>query len=296
MRYSVEIIENEGNLRRDRSGAFWRSTRFANISTIPVPFSMANQSLQDYSLRAKDYNEKKRRLQILHQKAADRNPDEFHFEMLSSKSHDRGQKLQNRGNAVLSQDAVKLFKTQDASYLKTMVQKTRKARERLEREFTIDDGDMGICGGESGHVQDRHMYFVNTVEEQKQFDAKGFPRSKRTESGPAYDLFIMEQDDLIDTEEKMDNGPSQLRTLGKVSISDRDPKEDSLALRNDSVLRKLRKRGKEARASQLTLLRLRERELLTAEQELELQRAKMSNSVGGMNKTGVKWRRRERKK
>lgn len=257
----------------------------------------ANPSVQDYSLRAKDYNEKKKRLQILRQKAADRNPDEFHFEMISSKTHDRGQKLTDRGNAVLSQNAAKLLKTQDAGFLKTMIQKTRKARERLEQEFTIGGGeDAGITGGEYGQVQNRHMCFVDTVEEQKQFNIKGVPGTKRAEFSPAFDLSGVEQDDLLETGEEIDNGPSQLRKLRKTCSSHRDPKEDDLALRNDKFLRKLRKRGKEARASQLNLLKLRERELLAAEQELGLQRAKMNHSVEGMNKTGVKWKPRERKK
>ena len=297
MRYSVGTIENERSLRSDTSGAFWRSIRFANISTFPACFSRANPSVQDYSLRAKDYNEKKKRLQILRQKAADRNPDEFHFEMISSKTHDHGQKLTDRGNAVLSQNALKLWKTQDACFLKTMIQKTRKARERLEQEFTIGGGkDVGLTGGEYGQVQNRHMCFVDTVEEQKQFNTKDVPGTKRAEFSPAFDLSRVEQDDLLEVREEIDNGPSQPRKLRKTSSFHRDLKKDDLALRNNKFLRKLRKRGKEARASRLNLLKLRERELLAAEKEIGLQRAKMNHTVGGMNKTGVKWKPRERKK
>ncbi|MCJ1422703.1 hypothetical protein MMC29_000583 [Sticta canariensis] len=251
----------------------------------------------DYSLRAKDYNEKKKRLQILRQKAADRNPEEFHFEMISSKTHDRGQKFTDRGNAVLSQNTVKLLKTQDACFLKTMIQTTRKVRERLEQEVTIGGGeDVGLTSGEFGRVQSRHMCFVDTVEEQKQFNTKGVPGTKRAEFSPAFDPSRVEQDDLLEIGEEIDNGPSQLRKLRKTSSSHRDLKEDDSALRKDKFLRKLRKRGKEARTSRLNLLKLRERELLAAEQEIGLQRAKMNHSVRGMNKTGVKWKPRERKK
>lgn len=277
---------------------FWRSIRFVKISTIPACFSRANPTLQDYSLRAKDYNEKKKRLHILRQKAADRNPDEFHFEMISTKTHDRGQKLTDRGNAVLSQNAVKLLKTQDAGFFKTMIQKTRKARERLEQEFTVGGGDddEGLRGGEYGRVHRRHMCFVDTVEEQKQFNTKGVSGTKRAKSSPAFDLSGVEQDDILETGKDSANAPSQLRKLRKASGPHRDLKEFDLALRSDNYLRKLRKRGKEARASRLNLLKLRERELLGAEQELGLQRAKMNHSAGGVNKTGVKWKPRERKK
>ena len=40
--------------------------------------------LQDYVLRAKDFNSKKQRLKALQQKATTKNPDEFYFQMHSS--------------------------------------------------------------------------------------------------------------------------------------------------------------------------------------------------------------------
>ncbi|VDD90259.1 unnamed protein product [Enterobius vermicularis] len=39
---------------------------------------------KDYILRARDYNEKKRKLRFLRRKALDRNPDEFHYHMVRS--------------------------------------------------------------------------------------------------------------------------------------------------------------------------------------------------------------------
>ena len=44
------------------------------------------------------------------------------------------------------------------------------------------------------------------------------------------------------------------------------------------------------------MVKKKERELAAAEEELEKQRAKMSNSVGGVNKNGVKFKIRERKR
>ena len=219
--------------------------------------------------------------------------------MIGSKAHDGGQRTADRGNPVLSQDAVKLLKTQDVGYVKTMVQKTRPARERVEQRFAIPDGDgVDNPGPGSAQVQNRHVFFVDSVIEQKQFSTKSFPGLNRSGHSLAYDISTSrgEQDDLLETEKEMENGSSRPRRLIKNSSSPQDPKEDALALRNDRALRKLRKQGNEARASQLNLLKLRERELLVAEQELQLQRAKMGNSVGGMNKTGVKWKPRERKK
>jgi len=46
----------------------------------------------------------------------------------------------------------------------------------------------------------------------------------------------------------------------------------------------------------LQALKKREQELTAGLQELNLQRAKMSNSIGGVNKNGVKFKMRERKR
>lgn len=73
-------------------------------------------------------------------------------------------------------------------------------------------------------------------------------------------------------------------------------KGDRSTHKNERRLQKLRKRAQEGRLSRLKLLKIREKELLAAERELELQRARMSNSIGGVTKAGFKWKVRERKK
>lgn len=83
--------------------------------------------------------------------------------MSRAKAHDKGQKVADRGNPVLSHDAVRLLKTQDAGYLKTMAQATRKKRERLEEEILVQEGVEGL-EGQDGR---RHVVFVESREEQK---------------------------------------------------------------------------------------------------------------------------------
>jgi U3 small nucleolar RNA-associated protein 11 len=46
----------------------------------------------------------------------------------------------------------------------------------------------------------------------------------------------------------------------------------------------------------LTALHKQHAEIQTAEKELDWQRSKMDNSVGGTNKDGIKWKIRERKR
>lgn len=75
---------------------------------------------KDYIKRAKDYHSKEDRIRKLRQKAAERNKDEFYFGMISSKTKN-GIHIQSRGNEAMPVDIVKLLKTQDAGYVRTLV-------------------------------------------------------------------------------------------------------------------------------------------------------------------------------
>lgn len=217
--------------------------------------------------------------------------------MAKSKAHDKGQKLADRGNPVLSHDAVKLLKTQDAGYLKTMAQQTRKTRERLEQEFIIPDGrdDEEVLDGQSGKTRNRHLLFVDTVQEQKGFQERRVSGSQSAGLDLVDDFSGKERDNSQKVENGTDLRQSQTQHHREMPGSDGDIIKDSAILR-DRALRKKRRRAQESRTSRLKLLKLREKDLLAAEKELELQRAKMSNGVGGINKAGVRWKIRERKK
>ncbi|KAI9719417.1 MAG: hypothetical protein M1812_003488 [Candelaria pacifica] len=251
---------------------------------------------KDYSLRAKDFNEKKKRLKTLRQKAADRNPDEFYFGMMSSKTRNGGQKVADRGNKPLSQDVVRLLKTQDAGYLRTMAQKERKQREKLEQEFVLGDEDGAsarVLGRSSAlDANGKHTIYVDSQDEQRSFDpeswfdtdSKGLSQRfnrPRKAVGPV-------GDDNEHTEATA-NGTKQQRSCRLIDAELR-------ALKEERALRKKRRREQEARKTKLEALKARETSLMAAEQELDLQRAKMSNSVGGINKAGIKWKVKQRKR
>lgn len=74
---------------------------------------------KDYVLRARDYHAKKDRLDRLRRKAADRNKDEFYFSMNKERTIE-GVHVQDRGNVAMPIDMVKLLKTQDEGYIRTM--------------------------------------------------------------------------------------------------------------------------------------------------------------------------------
>ncbi|KAI9703474.1 MAG: hypothetical protein M1820_005778 [Bogoriella megaspora] len=242
---------------------------------------------KDYSLRARDFSAKKERLRALRQKAANRNPDEFSFSMMSSRTDGHGVRIADRGNRPLSIDVVRLLKTQDLGYIRIMLQKTRKDRQKLEQEVQIiekhgnelqgEDEDMDLDrprlitlkhGSRSGKA--KHTVFVDSREEQKGF-VQGTP-SKRASSST---------DEVHESDgEGQEREGSQSKTLPL-----------------DQSERRRLQRARESRAKRLQALKEREEDLVIAEQELDLQRAKMNNtSTGGVTKNGLKYKIRERKR
>ncbi|OCL12248.1 U3 small nucleolar RNA-associated protein Utp11 [Glonium stellatum] len=245
---------------------------------------------KDYALRAKDFNEKKKRLRILREKAAARNPDEFSFAMMSTKS-DGGRKIADRGNKALSMDVVKLLKTQDVGYIRTMLQVVRKERRRLEEEIVLEDDEVRVLR-EGDERKSRHTVFVGSEEEQKRFEAEEWfgtgggegldrvwNRPRKGEAGEGRD---MDEDMEEDTKAKR--------------LSRREQEAKLQAEKDERILKKKRERAQEGRMAHLEAVKARERDLMIAEEELEKQRAKMNGTVGGINKSGVKFKVRERKR
>lgn len=212
---------------------------------------------KDYSLRAKDHNVKKARLKALRQKAAERNPDEFAFGMMSSstkggvKIHERGE--QNGTAGSMSVDVVRLLKTQDAGYLNTVLQQTRRERDKAREEAVL----LGIdVNADPEHDLGKH----------KKFDEDGNEVAE-------LELFASEDDD----DEDMD-APKELLDADKYRA------------------KRKKQRTVEALNRKIQALAQRERQLSQALDEVQLQRAKMEGTVGGVNKSGVKFKVRERKR
>lgn len=249
---------------------------------------------KDYSLRAQDYNVKKKKLAQLSQKAREKNPDEFAFGMLSQGKAGLGKHKAATGDksGPLSHDAVKLLKTQDAGYLRTVAARGRKEIERLKEEVGMDAVTMGAS------VARKKVF-----SEDEDVPTRG---KKRTSDGE-----IMERDPSVlikqpDTAVDQAAGALQEPAHADVEdLSDSPPSKrrskKALAAQQDAAARlraerKKRKRIQEMRVAKLEALRKRQREILAAADHLDLQRAKMARTVGGVNKNGVKFKIRERKK
>ena len=205
--------------------------------------------------------------------------------MLSSQSR-KGRKLAGRQNPVLDQDVVKLLKTQDAGYVTTMLQKTKRALAKLEQEFLLNEGkSVDLPGACSSQKKGSHTVFVDG-EKQGQYK----PEHKialRPDSTRKLEIPSMN--------EEANDSDGQPWVQG-LPMSRRAAKGQELVSKQDELWRKHCKKEQDAQTSKLAALSAREQDLIEAKNELDLQRAKMSNSVGGTTKGGAKWRVRERKK
>jgi U3 small nucleolar RNA-associated protein 11 len=161
----------------------------------------------------------------------------------STGKHGDGTVAGDRGNVALSQDAVRLFKTQDLGYVRTMRNKTAKEVAELEQRV------VGIKG------EGRKVVFVDDEVEQRE----------RLEEGDV---------DMDDEDEDAEVDPEARR------------------------LRRLKEREEDRLEARLANARQRLKALTEAEEALDLQRAKMAKSptVGGVNKQGIKFKVRERKR
>lgn len=255
---------------------------------------------KDYSLRAQDYNLKKKKLEQLSQKARERNPDEFAFGMLSQGKaglgkHKAAKKADGAVSGPLSHDAVKLLKTQDAGYLRTVAAKGRKEIEKLAEEVGLDSVTLG------SHRTAKHKTFADEDVETV------LPRGKkRAASG-----HIIEQDSRAMAAHANRETNTVESAASNLDLDDQENEPDitkpkpsskkALAAKQDAAARlrterKKRKRLQEMRVAKLEALKKRQREILAAAEQLDLQRAKMARTVGGVNKDGIKFKIRERKK
>ena len=209
--------------------------------------------------------------------------------MLSSQSR-KGRKLASRQNPVLDQDVVKLLKTQDANYVATMLQKTKRSQARLEQDIVLNDGrGVGFVSAISSQKNGSHIIFVDSTEQQRQYRPENETASRR-------DSTKRVKDPSTNIEEDDSDGVPCICLPEEPSVASRAGGCDGLASKQDKVLRKYRKKEQDARKAKLATMNARAKDLIKAKNELDIQRAKMSNNVGGTTKVGVKWKVRERKK
>jgi U3 small nucleolar RNA-associated protein 11 len=246
-------------------------------------------------------------LKRLEEKAKDRNPDEFAFGMMGDKNRTQGRHGRGTGTTRdsasaqgLSHEAIKLLKTQDKGYLRTVGERLRREIERLERDVELQNGMNKSLVKKDGKKGDESMDeddFDRFDDELDDFDfsAPVKPKPKRTVfAEDRQDQLALKKQRLQKEQPASDSEDDE--SSSKARKTPKQLEAERKALVEARRARKTRKRAIEARQNKLTALRKQYAEIQTAEKELDWQRAKLGNSVGGTNKDGIKWKIRERKR
>ncbi|EAW07377.1 rRNA-processing protein UTP11 [Aspergillus clavatus NRRL 1] len=272
---------------------------------------------KDYTLRAQDYNAKKTKIKRLQELASARNPDEFAFGMMAAESRVRGKHGAGARDSAakrgLGHDAIKLLKTQDAGYLRTTAERVRREMEKVEGEVRLQEGMREVLGeGEKGGSEDGDSE-EDYDDEFGGFDfgdeEGGSSGKKKKQSGNGRRKLVFADDQreqrvlkkrrLRENERDEAGDDTDGQEQGQKTAQRKTPKQleaERQALVEARRARKMKKRAAEARENKLQALRKQFADLTAAERELDWQRGRMDNSVGGTNKHGIKWKIRERKK
>ncbi|KAF5650891.1 hypothetical protein F25303_4269 [Fusarium sp. NRRL 25303] len=237
---------------------------------------------KDYSLRAKDFNKKKAQLKNLKDKAAERNEDEFYFGMMSRKGP--GSRIQDgkrwsgtvegdRGNKAMDVETVRLLKTQDIGYIRTMRQVVAKEVARLEEQVVLTRGFDKLDEDEDNEDEGSDSEF-------------DFATAPSRPKAPRKIVFVDDEEQREETILDLEDEEDADKTFE--GFDDDKKKEEDFE--RAKALRRLRR--------QLENARKKLKALTDAEGELEIQRAKMAKTAtsGGTTRKGKKIMVRTRKR
>ncbi|CAG0899463.1 unnamed protein product [Darwinula stevensoni] len=190
---------------------------------------------KDYTLRARDYHRKQRKLTVLKKRALERNPDEFYFHMINSKIEDGIH--QEMDEVTLKPEEVSSMQTQDLKYLTMRRVEEGHKIQQLKSTLHVFETD--------GKPHNKHVFFVDSKQEAKDFDV-----SKRLGVPPELLPRSYNRPRIMDLE--------QLRIQGL------DPRDEfSLSRVNKAVAKSFAELEKRIQ---------REKELTVLQQKLELKR------------------------
>ncbi|TVU36564.1 hypothetical protein EJB05_18502 [Eragrostis curvula] len=122
---------------------------------------------KDYVVRAKAYHRKEDTIRKLKEKAAFRNPDEFYFKMVNSKTVDGIHKPKPEANKYTEEELL-LLKNKDMGYIFQSIQSEKKKIEKLSSVLHELDNKR----------PNKHVYFAEDREEAKEIRSKIEENSK----------------------------------------------------------------------------------------------------------------------
>lgn len=201
----------------------------------------------------------------------------FSADKLSSGKRWTGTVAGDRGNKAMDVDTVRLLKTQDIGYLRTMRNVAAKEVARLQEKAII----AGAFAGIDSNADDED-------EDEDDFDSEedeATPRETKT-SKPKKIVFAESEEEVDKVLPEQDDDDTDMDD----DSEDFDEKKDEEKMKKRENVERLRR--------QLQVAKKKLKAFTDAENELEEQRAKMAKTptYGGITKKGKKLKIRERKR
>jgi U3 small nucleolar RNA-associated protein 11 len=224
-------------------------------------------------------------LKNLRDKAEDRNEDEFYFGMMSRQGpgsrlqggrHWKGTVSGDRGSKVMDMDTVRLLKTQDRGYVRTMRQVTTKKVERLEQQLVMTRGMDHLDDDEEGGED------FDDDDDDFMFDLPSKPTK-----APRKIVFLDDEEEREDALDQAEEEKDKQLAKPKPAAEEAEEGEET---EQEKSLRRLRR--------ELERERKKLKVLTDVEQQLEEQKTKMAKTAtsGGETRRGQKIKVRTRKR
>jgi U3 small nucleolar RNA-associated protein 11 len=198
----------------------------------------------------------------------------------------RGADNAGGGGKSLSMDVVKLMKTQDVAYLRTVLQSTRKEIARLEQEVVAGDKGVKVDAVSKSHK----TVFAD------EGDSEPEMMSEDEDMGDLDDLADFDGFDGLDNLDALDGLDGTDDDMSDAPAEKPDSKPLTKEEKAARTLAKRKRHFMETRRNKLEALKDREDDLATALRGLEDQRVQMNGKAGGVNKNGTKFKVRQRVK
>ncbi|KAL8493861.1 hypothetical protein ACS0TY_024867 [Phlomoides rotata] len=157
---------------------------------------------KDYVVRARSFHQKEQTLQKLKEKAAFRNPDEFYFKMIKTKTFKGVHRLESEANKYTPEELM-LMKTQDIGYILQKLQSEKKKIEKLN----------GTLHSLDNHSSNKHTYYAEDRAEAREVRAKV---SEPKESHTFEDLPKVIKKKMAASYRELENRKSRVQELEKI--------------------------------------------------------------------------------
>lgn len=221
---------------------------------------------KDYVKRARDYHKKQNTLKVLRSKVTARNPDEYYHAMNSKKIGADGMLVTQRyaDDGVLTTDQVKLLKTQDTNYVRTLRLSEMKKSEKLRNDVMF-------------HASGKHTVFVDDQDQLRNFNPEEFFNTTA---------------DLLDRRENR---------LSKEQLTQQDSRFVNLNNADNVLMPRESLQKKKFKKLKTTMRHIeREQQLAQVEQRMNLQREVMKKGskkkiVDDKGNVSFKWKKQRKR-